>query len=68
LPTKSYKQTDVFLIGLEKVSHFTEVFFYSESWEELQTMNTIQSQSNGNIEIGKARKVFDSSGKSIYIN
>ncbi|WP_375561179.1 hypothetical protein ACE193_01075 [Bernardetia sp. OM2101] len=56
LPTKSREHTGIFLHGLEKISHFKEVFFYSEDNTELRTMMNIKSQSKGNIEIGKPRK------------
>lgn len=56
LPTKSYKKTAVFLNGLEKISHFKDVFFYSESYVERATMINIQTKSDGKIEIGKRRR------------
>jgi hypothetical protein len=52
LPTKDREHTATFLQGLEKISHFKEVFFYSEDNTELRTMLNIKSQSKGNIEIG----------------
>jgi hypothetical protein len=56
LPTKDHEQTSIFLHGLEKISHFKEVFFYSEDNTEYRTMLNIKSQSKGNIEIGNPRK------------
>ncbi|WP_375561473.1 hypothetical protein ACE193_02645 [Bernardetia sp. OM2101] len=66
LPTANYERNKYFLEGLAKISHFTEVFFYSESFEELQTMDAIQSNSNGNIQVGKPRKIIDYRGKSVF--
>ncbi len=68
LPTNNYQRNKEFLEGLAKISHFTEVFFYSENFEELRTINTIQSQSNGNIQVGEPRKIVDSNGRLVYID
>ena len=66
LPNSEYDKNEKFLIGLEKISHFTEVFFYSENFEELRTMNTIESNSTGNIQVGKPRKTFDYHGRVVF--
>lgn len=56
MATKNLQRIEVFLKGLEKISHFKEVFFYSEDSTELRTMVNIKSQSKGNIKIGKPRR------------
>jgi len=66
LPTDNYERNEKFLLGLEKISHFTEVFFYSENFSELRTMNSIQSNSNGNIQIGKPKKTVDYHGRVVF--
>ncbi|WP_338766665.1 hypothetical protein WAF17_04280 [Bernardetia sp. ABR2-2B] len=62
----SNKQGKKLLEALEEVSHFTEVLFYSESWEEFQTMKEIKSKSKGNIKIRKPKKVFDANVRPVY--
>ncbi|WP_338766656.1 hypothetical protein WAF17_04260 [Bernardetia sp. ABR2-2B] len=53
LPITSYKDTSGFLRELAKISHFVEVFFYSENRNEYETMKSIQSNSNGHIVLGE---------------
>ncbi|WP_338792049.1 hypothetical protein [Bernardetia sp. MNP-M8] len=62
----SNNQSKRLLEALEEISHFTEVLFYSESWEELQTMKKIKSQSKGNVKIRKPKKVFDANVRPIH--
>ncbi len=59
LTTKSHKKTEKLLVGLEKISHFKEVFFYSENPKELEVMRNIKYRSKGNIEIGNPRKLLN---------
>ncbi|WP_375561474.1 hypothetical protein ACE193_02650 [Bernardetia sp. OM2101] len=58
LPTGDYKKTATFLRGLEQISYFKEVFFYSENQNEYETMQRIQSNSNGHIVIGEPARLF----------
>ncbi|WP_338813004.1 hypothetical protein V9L05_16860 [Bernardetia sp. Wsw4-3y2] len=57
LATKDHQRVEVFLKGLEKISHFKEVFFYSESSIEFRSIINIQSQSKGNIQVGDSRRL-----------
>ena len=66
LPTNSYKQSKLFLEGLARISHFTQVFFYSENYTELRTINLIQSSCDGNIQVGKPRKVVNNKGIPVF--
>ncbi|WP_338792051.1 hypothetical protein [Bernardetia sp. MNP-M8] len=66
LPTNSYKQGKLFLEGLARISHFTEVFLYSENYTELHTINLIQSSGDGNIQVGKPRKVVNNKGIPVF--
>ena len=59
LATKKHRETEKFLIGLEKISHFKQVFFYSENPIELEVMRNIKYRSKGNIEIGNPRKLLN---------
>ncbi|WP_338813003.1 hypothetical protein V9L05_16855 [Bernardetia sp. Wsw4-3y2] len=58
LPTENYKQTAIFLKGLERISYFKEVFFYSENKNEYEIMQNIQSNSNGHIVVGEPARLF----------
>ena len=58
LPTGDYKKVAKFLKGLERISYFREVFFYSENKKEYELMQRIQSRSNGNIVIGEPARLF----------
>ena len=58
LPTEDYKKTANFLKGLERISYFKEVFFYSENQNEYETMQRIQSNSNGHIVVGEPVHLF----------
>jgi hypothetical protein len=62
----NYEESKKLLEALEKISHSTEVTFYSENWEELQTMKNIKLQSKGNIEVEKPKKVFDANTRPVY--
>ncbi|WP_338766662.1 hypothetical protein WAF17_04275 [Bernardetia sp. ABR2-2B] len=59
LATKSHKKTQQFLVGLEKISHFKDIFFYSENPKELQKMRDIKYRSKGSIQIGQPRKLLN---------
>jgi hypothetical protein len=58
LPTGDYEKIGVFLKGLEKVSYFKEVFFYSENKDEYEIMQNIQLNSNGHIVVGEPARLF----------
>ncbi|PIY09844.1 MAG: hypothetical protein COZ18_07210 [Flexibacter sp. CG_4_10_14_3_um_filter_32_15] len=58
LKIRSVKETKKFLIGLEKISPFVEVFFYSENRDEFQTMLDIEYNSTGNIQVGEPWQLF----------
>ncbi|WP_338792050.1 hypothetical protein [Bernardetia sp. MNP-M8] len=58
LPITSYKDTSDFLRELAKISHFVEVFFYSENRNEYETMKRIQSNSNGHIVLGEPLRLL----------
>ncbi|WP_338813000.1 hypothetical protein V9L05_16850 [Bernardetia sp. Wsw4-3y2] len=58
LKIRSAKETQNFLIGLEKISHLVEIFFYSENRDEYQFMLNLEANSNGNIQLGEPRKLF----------
>ncbi|WP_338792052.1 hypothetical protein [Bernardetia sp. MNP-M8] len=59
LATKSHSKTEKLLMGLEKISYFKNVSFYSENPQELKVMHNIKRNSKGKIEVGKPKKLLN---------
>ncbi|WP_291723375.1 hypothetical protein [Bernardetia sp.] len=61
-PTKNYDLNKNLIIGMGKIAHLTEVFFYTEDLRELRLMQNIRQRRNENIEIGYPNRLYDRKG------